>query len=79
MSFSRDQAKGHRRALRAFAESEAKSDSDDEDGLDIIGSTRKGLDLPQYIDGLLRSLLVVDKLVLILHSSHSNSNAVTRC
>ncbi|KAJ4364136.1 hypothetical protein N0V83_009591 [Neocucurbitaria cava] len=52
MSFSRNQARGHRRALRAFAESEAKSDSDDEDDLDIIRSTRKGLDLSQYIDGL---------------------------
>ncbi|KAF1846249.1 uncharacterized protein K460DRAFT_339291 [Cucurbitaria berberidis CBS 394.84] len=52
MSFNRDKA--HRRALRAFAESEAKSDSDSdgEEGLDIIESTRKGLDLSQYIDVL---------------------------
>lgn len=56
MSFSRDKQKEHRRALRAFAESEAKSDSDEDDGLDIIESSRKGLDLSQYIDGQLISL-----------------------
>ncbi|KAH4200154.1 hypothetical protein HBH68_013130 [Parastagonospora nodorum] len=44
--------KSHRRALRAFAESEAMSDSGDEDGLDILASSRKGLDLSQYIDVL---------------------------
>jgi SNF2 family DNA or RNA helicase len=51
MSFNTSKDKNHRRALRAFAESEAVSDSDDEDGLDIIGSSRKGLDLSQYIEG----------------------------
>lgn len=51
MSFSRDKEKEHRRALRAFAESEAISDSEDEDGLDIIQTSRKDLDLSQYIDG----------------------------
>lgn len=59
MSFDRDNEKKHRRALRAFAESEAKSDSDDGDGLDIIQSSRKGLDLSQYIDGQLSSLFYV--------------------
>lgn len=51
MSFNRTTTKYHRNALRAFAESEARSGSDDEDGLDIIESSRKGLDLSQYIDG----------------------------
>jgi SNF2 family DNA or RNA helicase len=51
MSFNHSKDKNHRRALRAFAESESLSNSDDEDGLDIIGSSRKGLDLSQYIDG----------------------------
>ncbi|KAH7066185.1 P-loop containing nucleoside triphosphate hydrolase protein [Paraphoma chrysanthemicola] len=52
MSLKRDKDKNHRRALRAFAESEAVSDSDDEDGLDIIGASRKSLDLSQYIEVL---------------------------
>ncbi|KAF2032897.1 hypothetical protein EK21DRAFT_109649 [Setomelanomma holmii] len=52
MSFNRDKEKNHRRDLRAFAESEAQSDSDDEGGLDIIESSRKSLDLSQYIEVL---------------------------
>ena len=51
MSFNSGKDKNHRRALRAFAESEALSNSDEDDGLDIIGSSRKGLDLSQYIEG----------------------------
>jgi hypothetical protein len=47
MSPSRDKSKDHQRALRAFAE----SGEDEDDGLDIIESSRKGLDLSQYIDG----------------------------
>ena len=39
----------HQRALRAFAESQMSSDS--EDGLDIVQATRKGLDLSQYTEG----------------------------
>jgi hypothetical protein len=48
---SRAKVKGndHGRALRAFAESEVSTDS--EDGLDIIKSSRKGLDLSLEIDG----------------------------
>lgn len=60
MSSSWDKAKEHRRALRAFAESENVNSSDNEDGLDIIGSSRKALDISQYIDGQLMSLPVVD-------------------
>lgn len=55
MSFPRDKAKEHRRALRAFAESEPVNSSDDDDGLDIIGSSRKGLNLSQYIEVLTQS------------------------
>jgi hypothetical protein len=52
MSFRRDKSKNHKRALRAFAESEELNGSDDgEDDLDIIKSSRKDLDLSQYIDG----------------------------
>lgn len=50
MSFERSKEKIHRRALRASAESEAVSDSDDE-GLDILEQSRKELNLSQYIDG----------------------------
>lgn len=35
--------------MRAFAESQMSSD--DEDGLDIVQSARKDLDLSQYIEG----------------------------
>lgn len=55
MSFSKDKAKEHRRAIRAFAESEPLNSSDNEDGLDIIASSRKGLNLSQYIDVLTQS------------------------
>jgi SNF2 family DNA or RNA helicase len=51
MSFNSNKDKNHRHALRAFAESDEMSHSDDEDGLDIIRSSRKGLDLSQYIEG----------------------------
>jgi hypothetical protein len=53
MSFNHSKEKNHRRALKAFAESEALSDSDDEEGLDIIESSRKDLDLSQYIESQL--------------------------
>ncbi|KAL1596368.1 hypothetical protein SLS60_009014 [Paraconiothyrium brasiliense] len=46
-------SKEHERALRAFAESQMSSD--DEDGLDIVQSARKGLDLSQYIEELTQS------------------------
>ncbi|KAL6704453.1 hypothetical protein ACN47E_008197 [Coniothyrium glycines] len=52
MMSERHLAKDHRKALRAFAESEAQSSSGDEDGLDIINTSRKDLDLSQYIDVL---------------------------
>ena len=56
MSFGRDKAKDHQRALRAFAESEdvqSGGEDPDDDDLDIVKSSRKGLDLDllQYIDG----------------------------
>jgi hypothetical protein len=49
MSRAKGKSKDHERALRTFAESEMSSDS--EDGLDIIKSSRKGLDLSLEIDG----------------------------
>ncbi|UPX11938.1 uncharacterized protein EKO05_0002521 [Ascochyta rabiei] len=54
MSFSHTKAnKEHHRALQAFAESEAVSDGQDsDDGFDIVESSRKGLDLSQYIEAL---------------------------
>ncbi|KAJ4357105.1 hypothetical protein N0V95_002761 [Ascochyta clinopodiicola] len=52
MSFSHTKAsKEHHRALQAFAESEAVSGDDSDDGFDIVESSRKGLDLSQYIEG----------------------------
>ncbi len=77
MSFSADKQKAHRRALRAFAESEAKSDSEDDD-LDIIRSRRKELDLSQYIEGCLLSHLTSNSELLIYHSSDSDTNSVPR-
>jgi hypothetical protein len=46
MSF-RDKSKHHERAIKAFGE----SGEDEDDGLDIIETSRKDLDLSQYIDG----------------------------
>lgn len=43
--------KNQRRTVRALAESEAQSDRDVDDGLDIINISRQELDLSQYIDG----------------------------
>ncbi|KAF1837166.1 hypothetical protein BDW02DRAFT_586916 [Decorospora gaudefroyi] len=58
-------SKEQHRALRSLAESEAQSsDGPDEDGLDIIESSRKGLDLSQYIDR---------QLVLLLTQTQSQS------
>jgi len=56
MSFSRDKSKGRQKGIRAIAdsgESFSFSDSDgaEDDDLDIINASRKGLDLSQYIDG----------------------------
>jgi hypothetical protein len=50
MPFNRGKAKSHRRVLRAFAESEAMSDTDGDEGLDIIESSRKGLDISPLTD-----------------------------
>lgn len=46
MSFSRDKSKDEQRAQRIFGES-----GEEDDDLDIIKASRKGLDLSQYIDG----------------------------
>jgi hypothetical protein len=55
MSFSRTKAnKEHHRALQAFAESEAVSGEDSDDDFDIIESSRKELNLSQYIEGKLK-------------------------
>lgn len=52
MSLSRTKPdKEYRRALQSFAESEAVSGEESDDGLDIVASSRKGLDLSQYIEG----------------------------
>ncbi|EUC42795.1 hypothetical protein COCMIDRAFT_102617 [Bipolaris oryzae ATCC 44560] len=53
MTSNRDNSKDQQKALRAFAESEEMSDTDtDDDGLDIIKTSRKDLDISQYIDVL---------------------------
>ncbi|OAG17253.1 hypothetical protein CC77DRAFT_1042920 [Alternaria alternata] len=48
---SRDKSKHHERAIKAFGE----SGEDEDDGLDIIETSRKDLDLSQYIDVLTQS------------------------
>jgi SNF2 family DNA or RNA helicase len=73
MSWTNGKGKTYRRALRAFAESEAISNSEDEDGLDIIGSSRKSLDLSQYIEGQFMYLsnsqtLYIDATVVLTQS-----------
>ncbi|RAR02640.1 DNA repair and recombination protein RAD26 [Stemphylium lycopersici] len=54
MSANREKSKDYQKALRAFAESEEVSDCEEEDsdGLDIVASSCKQLDLAQYIDVL---------------------------
>jgi hypothetical protein len=73
MSSTNGKDKNHRPALRAFAESEAISNSEDENGLDIIGSSRRSLDLSQYIEGQFTYLsnsqtLYVDATVVLTQS-----------
>jgi hypothetical protein len=51
MSSRHNKQRDHSRAMRAFAESEAQSNSDSDDGLDIVKSSRQTLQLSQYIDG----------------------------
>jgi hypothetical protein len=47
-----EKSKDQRKALRDFAESEEMDGSDtDDDGIDIIKTSRKDLDISQYIDG----------------------------
>lgn len=79
MSFNGSTDKTHRRALRAFAESETLSNSDDEDGLDIIDSSRKGLDLSQYIEVLTQTQsqsqqINEDNDIQILDDDHSDDS-----
>ncbi|KAF1930638.1 uncharacterized protein M421DRAFT_418929 [Didymella exigua CBS 183.55] len=53
MSFSRRKSnKEYHRALQSFAESEAVSGGESDDGLDTVESSRKELDLSQYIEAL---------------------------
>jgi hypothetical protein len=51
MSSRHAKERDHSRAMRAFAESEAQSNSESDDGLDIVKSSRQTLQLSQYIDG----------------------------
>lgn len=56
MSFSHPRSKPNKefhRALQSFAESEAISGEESDDEFDIVKSSRKGLDLSQYIEGLM--------------------------
>jgi hypothetical protein len=56
MSFSHTKTnRGYHRALQSFAESEAVSGEESDDGFDIVESSRKGLDLSQYIEGAMGS------------------------
>lgn len=52
MSFSHGKtSKDYHKVLQSFAESNAVSDEESEDGFDIVKSSRKTLDLSQYIEG----------------------------
>ena len=44
-------SKDYHKALQSFAESNDVSDEESEDGFDIVKSSRKTLDLSQYIEG----------------------------
>ena len=50
--------------MRSFAEDEASSDSDD--GLDILESTKKGLNLSQYIDGRFRNFFRHSSFIILI-------------
>ena len=52
MSFSHGKtSKDYHKVLQSFTESNAVSDEESEDGFDIVKSSRKTLDLSQYIEG----------------------------
>jgi len=76
MPNNQSKVKQYRRALRAFSESQMSSDS--ENSLDIVHSTRKGLDISQYIDG---ALVIYDCQydMLTVRRTYSRANAFARC
>lgn len=52
MSFARTKTdREYHKALQSFAESESVEGEESDDGFDIVKSSRKGLDLSQYIEG----------------------------
>lgn len=64
MSFARSKTdKEYHRALQSFAESEPVNGEESEDGLDIVKTSRKGLDLSQYIEG--RASLKISSSMLL--------------
>lgn len=78
MSFSRSKSnKEFHRALQSFAESEAVSGEESDDGLDIVKSSRKELDLSQYIEGEL-SIHTHDQSISTDTSQHSPKHKVSR-
>jgi hypothetical protein len=82
MSFGRDKSKDHQRALPAFAESEdllSGGEGQEDDGLDIIESSRKDLDLAPYIDGQSIFPRNMHNSILTSHSPDTNAKTVARC
>lgn len=72
MSFLRSKSnKEYHRALQSFAESEVVSGEESDDGLDIVESSRKELDLSQYIEGKMSSYTHFPQISL----THSSTNA----
>ncbi|KAJ4368624.1 hypothetical protein N0V86_009531 [Didymella sp. IMI 355093] len=71
MSFSRAKSnKEYHRALQSFAESEAVSGEESDDGLDIVQSSRKGLDLSQYIQALTQTQTQSQDAEKLTNSTH---------
>lgn len=80
MSFSRTKSdRDYQRALQSFAESEAVSGEESDDGFDIVESSRKVVDLSQYIEGGTPPRLVTDECSLTHHSPHSDTVSIADC
>jgi hypothetical protein len=77
MSSSRSKSsKEYHRALQSFAESEAVSAEEIDDGLDIVKSSRKELDLSQYIQGKVSTCTHVPQIPLIHASTNTDPKSV---
>jgi hypothetical protein len=67
------------RALQSFAESEALSGEESDDGLDIIESSRKDLDLSLYIEGNSSLYMFTSQQFLTPVSPYTDADTVAEC